>query len=83
MTLLPTYSLTWSGDWSGLQGKTHFYWMSGSLFEQALRHVPGLREAEHFCNPGNTYDALCHHLGSSKRVHLRLGYQQWLEEMKK
>jgi hydroxymethylbilane synthase len=63
------------------KGKTHFYWMSGSLFEYCLKKVPELRDANHSCGPGNTYTILSALLGSEKPIGVYLGYEDWKREI--
>ena len=57
--------------------ETHFYWMSGSQFVEALRHYPRLKEAHHACGPGHTYEKICEILGDSSQVDIFLSFEEW------
>ncbi len=61
-------------DW---QGCTHFFWSSGSLFLRALELAPELRQAWHFCGPGNSYREIVQALGSAERVFRITGWSEW------
>ncbi|HEX4924921.1 MAG TPA: hydroxymethylbilane synthase, partial [Bdellovibrionales bacterium] len=63
-----TYRLEPKNDVPDLNGKTHFYWMSGSGFLRAVQHYPWLRNANHFCGPGSTYAVIQQNLGPQGRV---------------
>ncbi|MBS1984147.1 MAG: hydroxymethylbilane synthase [Bdellovibrionales bacterium] len=79
---LPTYQLrTKTTDLPDLQGKTHFYWMSGSSFLRALELQPEIRQAHHACGPGNTRDILARALGAAHPVQVALDHGDWLRSL--
>lgn len=85
MPLLATYQLEWPEDLTEiretLKQADHFYWMSGSLFRKALEAEPSIKQAQHYCGPGNTYEALRGILGSEENLHISLSYQSWHDQM--
>jgi len=85
MELLATYELNWPEDLTEisetLKQANHFYWMSGSLFKKALEAEPSIKQAQHYCGPGNTYEALRGILGSEENLHISLSYQSWHDMM--
>lgn len=80
MKNLATYKLVPKKNPPSLEGKTHFYWMSGSAFEQALKIYPGIKKGYHACGPGNTYEILKRHLEPEK-IKICLSHGQWLSEV--
>ncbi len=78
MAALPTYRLVPKNGQLNLEGKTHFFWKSGSSFEYALSLNPWLRQMTHSCGPGNTQRILQR---NGIEPHIFLEYAQWLEEM--
>ena len=75
---LPTYRLIPGNGHVDLEGKTYFYWQSGSSFEHALLLNPWIREMTHFCGPGNTQRIL---EKNGVRPHVFLDHRHWLKEM--
>ena len=61
-----------------LEGKTHFFWKSGSSFEYALSLNPWLKQMTHSCGPGNTQRILER---NGIQPHVFLDHAQWLREM--
>ncbi len=80
MPNIATYRLVPKSGDLNLEGKTHFFWKSGSSFEYALSLNPWLRQMTHFCGPGNTQRIL---LRNGIEPHIFLDYARWLEEMSK
>ena len=78
MPALPTYRLVPKNGDLNLEGKTHFFWKSGSSFEYALSLNPWLKQMTHSCGPGNTQRILERN-GIEPLVFL--DHSQWLEEM--
>lgn len=78
MPMLATYCLIPKRGHSNLEGKTYFFWKSGSSFDYALSQNPWLKQMTHFCGPGNTQRAL-QERGVEPFVFL--DHSQWLEEM--
>jgi len=78
MPTVATYRLIPKNGKPTFSGKSYFFWRSGSSFDYALSHDPGLRQMTHFCGPGNTQRAL-QQRGIEPFVFL--DHAQWLEEM--
>lgn len=82
MLSLATYKLNSKKEGiPNLNGKTHFFWMSGSSFLRALELYPEIHNQNHFCGPGNTHEILKKALGATQKLHVRLSYKNWLKEM--
>jgi hydroxymethylbilane synthase len=85
---LPTYSLrprpgafeAAREEWKGV---THFFWMSGSLFQYCLERAPEIRDAFHACGPGNTHEILRRILGPDRPIGVFLGIDEWRREVKR
>jgi hydroxymethylbilane synthase len=78
MRALATYQLVPKNCQLNLEGKTHFFWKSGSSFEYALSLNPWLMQMTHACGPGNTQRILER---NGIEPHIFLDHAQWLEEM--
>jgi len=78
MPVLHTYRLAPKHGSPDLQGKTCFFWKSGSSFETALSHNPWISSMTHCCGPGNTRRIL---EKNGVRPHVFLDHAQWLREM--
>jgi hydroxymethylbilane synthase len=78
MPALTTYRLVPKGDHPNLQGKTYFFWKSGSSFEYAISLNPWIKSMTHFCGPGNTQRILER---NGVQPHVFLDHSQWLKEM--
>ncbi len=74
-----TYNLKSAKNTPTLSDETHFYWMSGSQFLEALRHYPHLKKAHHACGPGHTYKKIRSMLGDSAHVDIFLSRENWEE----
>lgn len=86
MRNLATYKLLPKASAAGIaeqfKGKTHFFWMSGSTFDEAVKHQPWVREANHACGPGHTYTHLRKTLGPNAKIEIHLGYEAWKRSLK-
>ncbi len=86
MTNLATYKLVPKASAAAIaeqfEGKTHFFWMSGSTFDEAIKHQPRLRDANHACGPGHTYTHLRKTLGDNAKIEIHLGYEAWKRSLK-
>jgi len=80
MPAFPTYRLVPKNGNLNLEGRTHFFWKSGSSFEYALSLNPWLKQMTHSCGPGNTQRILMRH---GIEPHIFLDHAGWLEEMSK
>jgi len=78
MPTLATYRLVSKNGNLNLEGKTHFFWKSGSSFEYALSLNPWLKQMTHSCGPGNTQRILER---NGVQPHIFLDHAQWLKEM--
>lgn len=74
---LSTYDLIPLKTAPDIRGKTHFYWMSGSSFLRALELYPWLKEMNHSCGPGNTFEVI------SQQVPVTVfpSYDHWKEKV--
>ena len=78
MPTAATYRLAPKNGDLNLEGKTHFFWKSGSSFEYALSRNPWLGQMTHFCGPGNTQRILER---NGVEPFVFLDHSQWIEEM--
>jgi hydroxymethylbilane synthase len=78
MPTVATYRLVPKNRDLNLEGKTHFFWKSGSSFEYALSLNPWLKQMTHSCGPGNTQRILER---NGVQPHIFLDHTRWLEEM--
>ena len=78
MPTVATYRLVPGNGHLNFEGKTHFFWKSGSSFEHALSLNPWIEKMTHSCGPGNTQRILER---NGIEPHVFLGHGQWLEEM--
>ena len=75
---LATYELQPTAQKPNLLGSTHFYWMSGSQFKEAIKCYPQLKNAHHSCGPGHTYESISRVLD----VNIFLSLEEWEEAVK-
>lgn len=61
--------------------RSHFFWMSGSLFTKAIERWPQLRGGWHASGPGRTHQAIADALGPSDRVGVWLDRESWEREI--
>lgn len=80
--LIPTYELKSNSHMISpidLSAKTHFFWMSPTQFDQALKICPTIINKNHSCGLGNTYQYLKIMLPSGKKITPFLSYKDWLD----
>ena len=77
--LIATYKLVPEKDIEDLSKYSHFYWMSISSFNEALKRFPSIENAEHSCGLGKTFDEL-NKLYPNK-IKPFLNYEDWLEKV--
>ncbi len=77
--LLATYKLVPEKDIDDLSKYSHFFWMSLSSFQFALKRFPSIENAEHSCGLGKTYEELNHLY--PHRIKPFLNYEDWLEKV--
>lgn len=77
--LLATYKLVPEKEIENLSVYSHFYWMSVSSFKEALKRFPSIKNAEHSCGLGKTFDGL-NDLYPNK-IKPFLNYEDWLEKV--
>lgn len=71
MAALATYALTPSAEPPDLNGRTHFYWMSGTAFDCAVELNPWLLSSGvHASGPGHTHEHLKKRLTTTPFVYL-------------
>ena len=63
-----------------LPSRSHFFWMSGSLFTKALARWPELRNGWHGSGPGRTHQVIASALGPAGRVGVWLDRESWEKE---
>lgn len=81
MKTVATYRLTPKANAPDIKGRTHFYWMSGSAFDQALKLSPEIKNAHHASGPGNTYRHIRKVLGDNASVEVHLGVEAWRQSV--
>lgn len=78
---IATYELNAKSDTPDLNGKTHFFWMSGTSFERARKLFPEIiKNGYHACGPGNTHRHLQSVQGLKHEVKVFVGLEQFLVE---
>ncbi len=77
--LLATYKLVPKTDIEDLSAYSHFYWMSISSFKEALKRFPSIKNAEHSCGLGKTFDELNELYPNEIKPFLN--YEDWLEKV--
>jgi hydroxymethylbilane synthase len=60
-----------------LPERSHFFWMSGSLFTKAIERWPALREGWHASGPGRTHQVIAAALGPGGRAGVWLDRESW------
>jgi hydroxymethylbilane synthase len=76
-----TYALRPKAKRPDLKGKTHFFWMSRTSFEEAWAHFPNEIAAGHnACGPGHTWEFLKTFPGLKNPVKVVMGLGQFLHE---
>jgi hydroxymethylbilane synthase len=64
-----------------LPSRTHFFWTSGRVFQQALARWPELGGRWHGSGPGRTWRVLSETLPGNPRVRVWLDYDHWYKEI--
>jgi len=64
-----------------LPARTHFFWTSGTQFEEAVSRWPSIRDAWHGSGPGRTRRTIQALLPSSERTQVWLEYEQWRKDV--
>lgn len=80
-TDIATYELQDAPQLPSLEGKTHFFWMSGSQFEKALAENPWLAQMNHACGPGRSFREIAQKIHDLSRVRVYLNYDHWWSEL--
>jgi hydroxymethylbilane synthase len=81
MSAVGTYRLVPKEALPVLTGRTHFFWMSGTSFDVAIKHDPSIRSASHASGPGLTAQHLRTVLGASAQISVYLNVNSWREAM--
>lgn len=79
--LIPTYELIYKELPDNLEKNTHFFWMSASAFKYVFSEFPSIKNANHSCGMGKTFDEINQIIPG--KVYPYLKYQDWLEKIKK
>jgi len=80
-TSIATYALHPKEQTPDLSGKTHFFWMSRTSFEQAWIRFPNeIAAGFNACGPGQTWDHLKGFPGLKNPVKVVMGIDQFLHE---
>lgn len=79
--VVPTYRLVPKAKGPALEGRTHFFWMSGSAFDRALELYPDIRTARHASGPGHTHEHLKRVLGPEALITVHLGVEAWRHDV--
>jgi hydroxymethylbilane synthase len=66
-----------------LSSRTHFFWSSGTAFQEAIARTPAIRDKWHACGPGRTWRVVREILGPGGRVSAWLDYDQWLSSVRR
>jgi hydroxymethylbilane synthase len=74
---IPTYDIIWKEILPEISGRTHFFWMSGHLFDFVYERFPDIHKAFHACGPGITRTHIEKKL--LKKVDVFLNYQDWFD----
>lgn len=64
-----------------LPERSHFFWMSGSLFTKAIERWPALRDGWHASGPGRTHQVIAAALGPNGRAGVWLDREAWEKEI--
>ena len=81
-SVLPTYKLIKRKAPPSLQGKTHFYWMSGSSFLAAQQQDPQIAEkGYHACGPGHTLGVLKKAISDRQKLKVFVSYEDWKNQI--
>jgi len=75
---LGTYKLSPLKELPDLTNKKHFYWMSGSQFELALKENPEISKGFHACGPGRTHGTIAQSI-PTERLEIYLSSEQWYQ----
>jgi len=60
-----------------LSQRKHFFWLSASAFEQALKFYPGILEGSHASGPGHTHQLLKERLAAGGTPAIYLSVGEW------
>lgn len=77
--IIPTYRLIKKELPKEIKNVSHFYWMSFSSFEYALEKYPEIKNRNHACGLGRTFEEI--NTVIPGKVYPYLKYQDWLEKI--
>ena len=77
--VIPTYRLIKKELPKEIKNVSHFYWMSSSSFEYALEKYPEIKNRNHACGLGRTFEEI--NTVIPGKVYPYLKYQDWLEKI--
>jgi hydroxymethylbilane synthase len=86
MESLATYRLVPLEEAPRLDGKTHFFWASASIFQRALELAPSIISGQHACGPGHSYELISAELqrklpNKTPRLEIFLSRESWLNQV--
>ncbi len=76
-----TYKLIPNLKSLNINDETYFYWRSSSAFKRALELEPKIRDKNHACGLGQTYNIIKQILGKDANITAFINEQDWLEEI--
>jgi hydroxymethylbilane synthase len=81
--MIGTYELLEKDEVIDIKSRTHFFWMSGSQFDAAIRRYPEIRNSVHASGPGHTQRHLRAVLGKEAKIYQFLSIEDWKKEILK
>lgn len=81
-SVLATYTLEPLPDFSvNIDSVSHFFWMSASSFEEALKRWPKIKSAWHACGAGKSADLIAKALGPNAKLQCFVTYEEWRDRL--
>lgn len=77
-----TYKVEFDPVQPDLSGYSHFFWMSASQFDRALKRDPSIADKVHSCGTGATYRYILKTLGSDAKLFVFPNYESWAKACK-
>ena len=79
---IATYKLVPDGNEIELSGEKYFFWRSGSAFKRAIALKPEIKECNHSCGLGRTYDIIKEIIGDEGQLFPFIDETDWLNQMR-
>ena len=77
MEIIPVYRLLPKNFKKHIKDKTHFFWMSSLIFEEAIKSSPEIINAYHSSGLGQTFDFLNKKIKDKNKIQGYLSYDDW------